>query len=355
MPEKPLNPMTQAFVREGRMVAFPLCYPGASAPLPPDESRITALASGSAGRIVYGGTSGRVCHFFVALLHDSTGAVLTLGSFPGPGECTAVCIGEKHQAFLCINTSVEGRILLGNSQVSYNNYIQEWGHIPLTPLRDIRTPVAGEPIRHALAAPDCRSLVGVTPGALFRFDFADETVQMLRPLKTVGKLVMSPGGLIYGLDTDQRVWSYCPADGSFNECVARLPAGDWYRQPALSYHPVMGCLFLADNNGQLVTLTPDGTCRSLPYSPLSPVYTMAATHDGRIFGMAGEGLANLWVYEPRSNAVADLGAVISLFERRRYGYVFADAVTGRDGEIIFAENDDLGHLWFYYPRILPVS
>ena len=26
-------------------------------------------------------------------------------------------------------------------------------------------------------------------------------------------------------------------------------------------------------------------------------------------------------------------------------------VTGRDGEIIFGENDDLGHLWLYFPKI----
>ena len=40
--------------------------------------------------------------------------------------------------------------------------------------------------------------------------------------------------------------------------------------------------------------------------------------------------------------------------RRRYGYVFGDAVTGRDGEIIFGENDDFGHVWLYFPKILPV-
>lgn len=42
-----------------------------------------------------------------------------------------------------------------------------------------------------------------------------------------------------------------------------------------------------------------------------------------------------------------------LFERRRYGYVFGDVVTGRDGEIIFGENDNGGHVWLYFPRIMP--
>jgi hypothetical protein len=46
---------------------------------------------------------------------------------------------------------------------------------------------------------------------------------------------------------------------------------------------------------------------------------------------------------------------VSLFQRRRYGYVFGDAVTGRDGEIIFGEDDDGGHLWLYFPRIQAAS
>ncbi|MGA2074229.1 MAG: hypothetical protein ABSH52_12070 [Terriglobia bacterium] len=37
------------------------------------------------------------------------------------------------------------------------------------------------------------------------------------------------------------------------------------------------------------------------------------------------------------------------------GYVFGDAVTGRDGEIVFGEDDDGGHLWLYFPRIQAAS
>ncbi|MCK5732759.1 MAG: hypothetical protein KAI38_01125, partial [Candidatus Latescibacteria bacterium] len=49
--------------------------------------------------------------------------------------------------------------------------------------------------------------------------------------------------------------------------------------------------------------------------------------------------------------VTDLGVAVSVIERRRYGYTFGDAVVGRDGEIIFDEDDDLGHLWLYFPKI----
>ena len=53
--------------------------------------------------------------------------------------------------------------------------------------------------------------------------------------------------------------------------------------------------------------------------------------------------------------MTNLGVAVSVLERRRYGYVFGDAVTGRDGQIFFGEDDDLGHLWLYFPRSCPLS
>ena len=35
-----------------------------------------------------------------------------------------------------------------------------------------------------------------------------------------------------------------------------------------------------------------------------------------------------------------------------YGYQFGDAVTGPDGEIVFGEDDNGGHLWLYFPGVL---
>jgi hypothetical protein len=59
----------------------------------------------------------------------------------------------------------------------------------------------------------------------------------------------------------------------------------------------------------------------------------------------------MFCYDPAARTVANLGVAVSVIERRRYGYVFGDAVTGRDGEIIFGEDDDGGHVWMYFPRI----
>ena len=59
----------------------------------------------------------------------------------------------------------------------------------------------------------------------------------------------------------------------------------------------------------------------------------------------------MFCYNPDTNEVTDIGVAVSVIERRRYGYMFADAVVGRDGQIYFGEDDDLGHLWMYFPVI----
>ncbi len=73
---------------------------------------------------------------------------------------------------------------------------------------------------------------------------------------------------------------------------------------------------------------------------------MAVTHDGRVFGFCGTEMAKMFCYNPRTREATNLGVAVSVLERRRYGYVFGDAVTGRDGQIIFGEDDDLGHFGF---------
>ena len=84
---------------------------------------------------------------------------------------------------------------------------------------------------------------------------------------------------------------------------------------------------------------------------LAPVGPMAVTHDGRVFGFCGADMAKMFCHDPRSGKTTNLGVAVSVLERRRYGYVFGDAVTGRDGQVFFGEDDDLGHLWMYFPRI----
>ena len=86
---------------------------------------------------------------------------------------------------------------------------------------------------------------------------------------------------------------------------------------------------------------------------LTPIGAMAVTFDGRVFGTCGDGVSRLFTYEAGTDGVRDLGIAVSLLERRRYGYLFGAATVGRDGEIVFGEDDDLGHVWLYFPKVIP--
>jgi len=82
------------FMGEGTMVAFPTCLPGMTVQIPLDESHITALAAAPDGT-VYGATSGRRCHLFIASLHWLNGIVFDLGIPGGATQAAAVCCGDS--------------------------------------------------------------------------------------------------------------------------------------------------------------------------------------------------------------------------------------------------------------------
>jgi hypothetical protein len=135
--------------------------------------------------------------------------------------------------------------------------------------------------------------------------------------------------------------------------AVKLPEGAW-EKASLTWgkDPHSGLLYTADAGGTLFSLDEErGFSPPLGRTLLSPVGPMAATHDGRVFGFCGPEMARMFCYNPATRAATNLGVAVSVLERRRYGYVFGDAVTGRDGQIIFGEDDDLGHLWLYFPRI----
>jgi ribosomal protein L24E len=115
-------------------------------------------------------------------------------------------------------------------------------------------------------------------------------------------------------------------------------------------------LYTADEEGKLFSFHEEsGFDGPLDKAMLTPVGPMAVANDGRVFGFCGTEISKLFCLDPLARKVAPLGSAASIMEQRRYGYQFGDAITGRDGEIIFGENDNGGHLWLYFPRIIPVT
>ena len=338
------------FVKEGTMVAFPTCFPGASTPIPADESHITALDITPDG-IIYGATSGRAAHLFVAMFHGVTGVVFDRGVVDGASRCAAICCAKTRFA-ACVNGSGGGRVVTGALQSLPFDLIQEWG-FSRTPFRDLGK-VDGEPIVHAVADPSRSSLIWITTSHLFRVEIEAGKIDVVGELPGRGRIALASKGEILGQDGSKHLWRYDPSSRQIQRQAVKLPDGEWTRAPlSWAKDHRSGLLYTADAGGNLFSFDEQtGFNGPLGRTMMAPVGPWAVTHDGRLFGFCGAEMARMFCYHPGPKQVTNLGVAVSVLERRRYGYVFGDAVTGRDGQIICGEDDDLGHLWLYFPRIV---
>ena len=338
------------FMKQGTMVAFSTCFPGATIPIPLDESHITALDITPEG-IIYGGTSGKRSHVFVGMFHGVTGMIFDLKAIEGANHCPAVCCG-KTKVMACVNGPRGGRVLMTRLQPLPYDLIQEWG-FERPAFEDLGECVAGEPIVHAVADASRERAVGVTTGHLFTVDPVALKIQVVGEVPGSGRLAVGSKGSILGHDGSGHLWSFDPQTQNLRRQAFQLPEGEWGKLPFVWGRAGHGrALYTADATGQLFSFDEErGFSGPLGRTLLAPVGPMAVTFDGRVFGFCGDGIAKMFCYDPERGDLADLGVAVSVLERRRYGYVFGDAVTGRDGEIIFGEDDDLGHLWLFFPRI----
>ncbi|MGE5645838.1 MAG: hypothetical protein ACM336_08615 [Acidobacteriota bacterium] len=338
------------FTREGLMVAFPPCFPGVTLPIAADESHITALDITPDG-IVYGGTSGRCSHLFFAAFHSTTGIVFDLGTVAGGERCAAVCAGTK-SFFACVNGKRGGgRVVASELHRSDLDLIEEWG-FRRKPFRDLGT-VDGEPVIHAVSDANRKRMVGVTSRHLFTVDFESSRIDIAGEVPGAGRLGVGANGAVVGADGAGHLWRYNPDSGLLQRRAVALPEGKW--DPSLllwSRSRQPGLLYTADSDGRIFSFDERlGFSAVLGRAPLAPVRTLAASVDGRVYGFCGDEINRMFCYRPARKEVTDLGSAVSVIERRRYGFIFSDAAIGRDGEIYFGEDDNLGHLWLYFPKL----
>ena len=340
------------FTKEGMMVAFPTCFPGMTTAIVPDESRITALDVIPSG-VVFGGTSGYQTHLFAAAFHGITGAVFDLGIVDGARECVAVCCGKTHFVAF-VNGPGGGRAIQVPLVRMDADLIQEWG-FQRPEFKDLGECAASEPVVHAVAVPEAELVVGATREHVFKLEMATGKIQIVGAAPAGGKLARTSAGGIVGRDSARTLWHFDPRSSVFKRQAFQLPEGQWTHDLIWARDTRTGIVYTGDAAGRLYSFDEkSGFSDPLGEVPVAPVGPMAVTLDGRVFGFCGEEMARLFCLDPRQKKVMTLGGAASVIERRRYGYVFGDAVTGRDGEIIFGENDNGGHLWLYFPRIQPV-
>jgi hypothetical protein len=338
-----------AFKTEGQLVAFPLSFPAVSVAIPADESKITALDVTEDG-VIYGGTSGYAAHLFVAMFHGVTGMVFDMGVAERGQETTAVCCG-KEKFFAAANGPDGGRIIVRELQETPFSLIQEWT-IQRSPYTYLECPVPGEKITHAVATIDRQWVVGTTESAVFHYEFASDIVEVIGTVRSSGRLSALPNGTVIGRGDGDSLWICDPKERTLQLNAGTLPQGNWDCTLLWASDADAGLLYTADAEGRLFVYSVDnGWNGPLSQVPYTPVTSMAVTFDGRVFGSAGTDMQRMFCYDPDGGTVADIGVGASTLQQRRYCYEYGDAVTGRDGEIVFGEDDDLGHLWLYFPRI----
>ena len=332
------------------MAAFPTCFPGATTPIQADESHITALDITPEG-IVYGGTSGRATHLFVAMFHGVTGMVFDRGTVEDAVQCAAVCCGKEGFA-ACVNGSQGGHIITSSLQPLPFDLIQEWG-FSRAPLKDLGK-VDGDRIVHAVTDDSKSSLIGITTRHLFTLGFGESQVNLVAEVPAQGRIVLGSKGGIFGKDGPSHLWRYDPHSRQLQRQAVKLPKGDWDKAPfSWARDSRNGLAFVFDSNGDLFSFDEEkGFAGPLARTMLTPVGPAAVTSDGRLFGFCGAEMAKMFCFHPGTRQLTNLGVAVSVLERRRYGYMFGDAATGRDGQIFLGEDDDLGHLWIYFPRIV---
>jgi hypothetical protein len=339
-----LDDLAHQFVREGTMVAFPTCLPGMTTPITHDECRITALDVNPEGH-VYGGTSGRQTHLFASAFHGLTGIVLDCGAVEGATSAEAVCCGTSG-AIAFVNGPGGGRAIVVPHIELAQDWIQEWG-LREPVLKDLGECVSGECVVHAVMAPSGK-IVGVTNRHVFTIEPESKLITVAGEAPGCGRLAAGRSG-IFGQDDGWKLWRFDAALGKIHRNITELPKGNWTRSMRWARDPESGQLFTADGAGQLFSFD-ESKFLLIGKADLAPVGPMAVSPDGRLFGFCGEEMANLFCCDPISGKVTNLGVAASVLEQRRYGYQFGDAVTGRDGEIVFGEDDNGGHLWLYFPR-----
>ena len=209
------------FVRQGTMVAFPMCFPGVTVPIPADESHVTALAVAADGAI-YGGTSGRAAHLFVAMFHGITGLVFDRGVIDGANQCAAVGCG-KTKFVACLNGPGGGRVVASELQPLPYDLIQEWG-FSRKPVEDVGT-LGGERIVHAVVDDKSTTLVGVTAEHLFTVDIEGGKLEIVGQVPGRGRIARR-------LSAIRPRHAFGPAVQVLSSC---LPGWDW--QPTTHGRP----------------------------------------------------------------------------------------------------------------------
>ncbi len=363
---------TGDFVSDGIMLALPLCFPGQSLPPPADETLIGALAEDAANMAIYLGTSGRAAHAMVAATHADSGVIQDLGVIPDADRVDAIGIGEEWVYFVA--SGPLGSALWRHPRLELAAFlIQEWG-MARSEFIKVCDLCANRRVTGAVFTPEGR-LYGLCEGdgQFFMLNLTAEhpAVEVVGPVDPPPKsldrphrpffssrMVLDRGGRVWGTSGSANLWHYDPQScqlvfsGPRVLCAAGREAHSTVS--AWAVDPVSGLIYGGTSpDGFFFKFNPE-TRQMTPLGKptrLDEIHCLTVSHDGRVYGMAGttEDIGHLFVYDPATGALADLGVPVSTLSVRQYGYHFRSALTMAGGEICFGQHERASHLWLYFP------
>lgn len=221
-----------------------------------------------------------------------------------------------------------------------------------------------------MAGPSGERLYGLSDvtGKLFMFDPASRDVDVVGEIDDFARfsheLIVGPDGCIYACGTAGHLVRYDPDGGGPEKTGLFLPGmagrAQYSGVGAWACDPTTGRIYAGDvADGVLSTINVRrGEVRVLGKPTAQPhIRSLTVAADGRVYGTAGrrDTISHLFVYNPSTREMRDLGVLTAGTERRWYGYEFDCAITGEDGRIYFGESDRISHLFLYFPPRPPVT
>jgi hypothetical protein len=349
------------YVREGTMLAVPLCFPGQTLPPAAGETAARAMVLDPIGT-VYVGTYGKRGHVLAAMLRQDTGIVYDVGVVPEAASVDAFAIQGDH--LYCVASGPGGTSLWRTGRISGKFMIQEW-EIVRPPMEKIGA-IEAAGVAGSVSAADGSSIFLVEAGSGDVLSIETRTGTLVRRFDTGGagrfgcSLVLDVEGRLWGTSGKAGLWSLAPQTGALERLPQAVPCSAGREQhtqvSAWALDPVTGMLYGGTApDGFLFKLDP-ATRETVSLGKPTrqePISCLTVGHDGSVFGMAGgdDDIGHLFRYDPARGSVVDLGIPVSTLTARQYGYCFARACTGRDGEMYFGQCERVNHLWVYFPPI----
>ncbi|NLX59298.1 MAG: hypothetical protein GXY74_09450 [Phycisphaerae bacterium] len=361
---------SSTYVGEGYFVCRRLRYTSQYKEIPDGSSAITSLTVGPAGE-VYGATSGETAHVFVYNPRPPFDAVALLAVLDGETDIRRSLVWEKEQTVLC-GTRCTGRpspdweggaLYRIAAPGFYADAVQEWPR-GMGQVERLCVPVPGEGIA-ALAIDRLRQrLYGLSDrtGTFFVYDLAAASLDVRRPVDDTWlfseNLMATPDGLVLTAGASGHLVRYDPQTDLLETTTVQVPSYPgrslYARIDSWVYDAASGRLYVGDKaDGLLYWIDPKTLETRLLGKPTARIRIRALTAapDGRIFGMAGQDddVASMFVYEPATGELRNLGLPLSCIEEKRYGFNFDSAATGAQGELYFGESERSSRLFVYFP------